>query len=93
MTKRDTQKEADAFLKDERPLIKEIEVLGFSHNEGVIYVTLLKYGKELGASKIALLTKIHRQYVYVSLDKLLISGLVMKVENGKRSISENETAY
>jgi predicted transcriptional regulator len=66
------------------PLLKELESFGLSRNEAVVYVSLLRFGKELGGSKLALLTGIHRQYVYLTLEKLIETGLVIRVESGKR---------
>jgi predicted DNA-binding transcriptional regulator len=66
-------------------LIKRLENIGILKNEAIIYIFLLKYGKELGASKIALETKIHRQYVYLILEKLIKLGIVVTIENGSRS--------
>lgn len=70
--------------ENEALLVRELETFGLSHSEAVIYLCLLRFGKELGSSKIALLTHIHRQYVYLTLEKLLTLGLVVKIENGKR---------
>lgn len=65
-------------------LARELETFGLTRNEAIVYLCLLRFGKELGGSKIAILTGIHRQYVYLTLEKLMALGLALKVENGKR---------
>ena len=85
MTIKNNQRKTDAPLREnEVSLAKELEAFGLSQNEAIVYLCLLRFGKELGGSKIALLTDIHRQYVYLTLEKLIALGLVLKVENGKR---------
>lgn len=58
---------------------------GFSENESKIYLYLLELGRETGGSKIAVATKMHRQYVYSSLPKLINLGLIVEVEHGLQS--------
>ena len=60
-------------------------MFGFSENEAHVYVTLLEHGKELGGTKLALITKLHRQYVYLALPRLIKRGLVEEVHHGKQS--------
>lgn len=63
-------------------LIKSLEDLGLGQNEAIIYIYLLRRGVETGGSKIALGTEIHRQYVYITLEKLIGSGLVVPIKDG-----------
>lgn len=65
-------------------LVRKLEEAGLNRNEAVIYLAMLRFGNESGASKIALLTGIHRQYVYVTLEKLVAAGLVLAVPTGAR---------
>lgn len=69
----------------ENPYIKKLQSFGFTETEGLIYIYLLQHGKELGGSKIAAGTRLHRQYVYIALPKLIDSGLVEQVILGKNS--------
>ena|SRR3989344_3480306 len=61
-----------------------LKTFGLSTNESLIYMYLLERGSEAGGSKIAVGAGIHRQYVYISMDKLLELGLVESVEHGKQ---------
>lgn len=61
-----------------------LKTFGLSANESLTYMYLLERGSEAGGSKIAVGTGIHRQYVYISMDKLLELGLVEPVEHGKQ---------
>lgn len=58
---------------------------GLSENESKVYVYLLERGGEVGGSKIAIGASLHRQYVYLSLPKLMQLGLVEEVPHGKLS--------
>jgi predicted transcriptional regulator len=58
---------------------------GLSNPESEIYLHLLQLGKETGGSNIALATKLHRQYVYNSLPRLIELGLVAEVPKGKQN--------
>ncbi len=58
---------------------------GLSDGEASVYVSLLEYGKELGGTKLALRTGLHRQYIYIALPKLLDLGLIEEVASGTRS--------
>ena len=69
----------------EEDLLRRFGALGFSASESQVYMTLLIYGKELGGTKLALLTKLHRQYVYLALPKLIESGLVEEIRLGKHA--------
>jgi sugar-specific transcriptional regulator TrmB len=85
MTIKSNRQKTPSFVgENETALIQELEIFGLSRNEAIVYLCLLRFGKELGGSKIALLTSIHRQYVYLTLEKLIKLGLALKVENGKR---------
>jgi sugar-specific transcriptional regulator TrmB len=59
--------------------------LGFSEKEASVYMYLLERGDEVGGSKIAVGTKLHRQYVYNALQKLIEQDLVEEVPKGKLS--------
>lgn len=63
-------------------LIKSLEDVGISQNEAIVYIYLLRRGVEVGGSKIALGTQIHRQYVYITLQKLMDLGLVIPIKIG-----------
>lgn len=65
------------------PYTQKLIEFGLSENEAKIYVSLLEYGKELGGTKIALISRIHRQYIYGALPNLIQLGLVEEVGNGK----------
>ena len=66
-------------------LIAKLEDFGFSRSEALVYITLLINGRELGGTKLALLSGLHRQYVYQALPKLIDTGLVTEVTHGKQS--------
>jgi predicted transcriptional regulator len=68
--------------KKEKEYIEKLSTLGFSENEALLYVTLLKLGKEIGGTKLAAISGLHRQYVYLSLPNLLRQGLVEEVGVG-----------
>jgi len=70
---------------DNGALLSSLESAGLTQNEAIIYLHLLQVGKEVGATKIAVATGIHRQYVHVTLQKLLGLGLVVSLRNGERS--------
>lgn len=61
-----------------------LRTFGLSANESLIYMYLLERGSEAGGSKIAFGAGIHRQYVYISMNKLLELGLVEPIEHGKQ---------
>jgi sugar-specific transcriptional regulator TrmB len=69
----------------ENPLLLRLIAFGLSHAEASVYLYLLEKGKETGGSKIAIGTKLHRQYVYLALPKLITSGLVEEIPHGKQS--------
>lgn len=66
-------------------LLLGLEQAGLTRNEAIIYLYLLRTGRETGASKIAQATSIHRQYVYVTLEKLVGAGLVLTLPSGARN--------
>ena len=67
------------------PLIQKLATFGLSEAEAKVYVTLLEHGRELGGTELALLTGLHRQYVYLALPQLLRDGLVEEIAHGKQS--------
>ncbi|MFT4282957.1 MAG: TrmB family transcriptional regulator [Candidatus Woesearchaeota archaeon] len=58
--------------------IKDFTDLGFSKNEAIVYLNILKKEKS-SASTIAFDTKLHRSVVYDNLERLMSKGLVGKV--------------
>lgn len=69
--------------KGEQPLIDQLDAWGLSRAEAGVYVYLLQKTGESGGSKIAVGTGLHRQYVYIALEKLMSAGLVEAVTFGK----------
>ncbi len=67
------------------PLLERLTSFGLSHHEATIYLYLLERGTGTGGSKIAIGTKLHRQYVYLALPKLIESGLVEEIPHGKQA--------
>lgn len=58
---------------------------GLSDSESKVYIYLLERGGEIGGSKIAIGAKLHRQYVYLALPRLIQLGLVDEIPHGKLS--------
>ena len=58
---------------------------GLSRPEAEVYLYLLQKTAVTGGSKIAEGTKIHRQYVYIALERLIELGLVEAVPFGKQN--------
>ncbi len=65
------------------PHLSSLVSFGLSENEAKVYLYLLERGTEAGGSKIALGAKIHRQYVYLALRRLIEFGLVDEIKYGK----------
>lgn len=65
--------------------LKSLIKFGLSENEAIIYIYLLTRGTETGGTKISSGTKLHRQYVYLSLPKLIELGFVEEIKHGKRN--------
>lgn len=83
-----TVKNQPLLTNEENQLEKAQKMLhsfGLSENESKIYVYLLERGGEIGGSKIAIGAKLHRQYVYLALPRLMQLGLVEEVAYGKLS--------
>lgn len=78
MTNRKKQKENGS-------LVETLNKWGLSKSEAEVYLYLLQKTGESGGSKIALGTGLHRQYVYIALNKLLRLALVESVTYGKYS--------
>jgi predicted transcriptional regulator len=70
-------------VREEQPLIGQLIAWGLSRAEAEVYVYLLQKVGESGGSKIAIGAGLHRQYVYVALEKLIEMGLVEAVTFGK----------
>ena len=66
-----------------KQLIERLNNFGLTEGEARVYITLLEHGKELGGTKLALITNMHRQYIYIALPKLLGLGLVVEVGDRK----------
>lgn len=66
------------------PVISRLKDFGLTENEAIVYSYLLRRGVEVGGSKIALGAGIHRQYVYLSLKRLMEMGLAESIEHGKQ---------
>lgn len=69
--------------KENQTQIDQLTAWGLSRAEAEVYVYLLQKTGESGGSKIAVGTGLHRQYVYVALEKLIGAGLVEAVTFGK----------
>ncbi len=78
-----TRTVADKAKELDNPIITRLISFGFSRPESLIYVYLLERGSEVGGSKIAIGTHLHRQYVYIALPKLIERGVVEEVSFGK----------
>lgn len=65
-------------------LKRELADLGLSERESAIYLCLLERGVDMGGTKIAIGTKMHRQHVYTALHVLIEKGLVEKMTHGKQ---------
>lgn len=70
-------------LAENQPLIDQLSMWGLSKAEAGVYVYLLQKTSESGGSKIAVGTGLHRQYVYIALEKLINTGLVEAIAFGK----------
>lgn len=72
-------------MTDKNSLLTKLVAFGISEAEATIYIALLEYGRELGGTKIALKTSLHRQYVYLALPKLIALGLIEEIPHGKQA--------
>lgn len=67
-----------------------LEKLGLTEKEVLVYLDLLGRTTETGSTKIVLGTKLHRQYVYTALDSLEEKGLIKHViKSGRKKFSAN----
>jgi len=64
-------------------LLGTLNAWGLSRPEAEVYLYLLQKSNESGGSKIAIGTGLHRQYVYIALEKLMDMNLVEAVTFGK----------
>ena len=69
--------------RESSPLVNMLALWGLSRAEAEVYLYLLQKPGESGGSKIAIGTGLHRQYVYIALEKLIDTGLVEAVTFGK----------
>ena len=70
-------------VAENQALIDSLAAWGLSKVEAEVYVYLLQKVGESGGSKIALGAGLHRQYVYIALERLISLGLVEAVAVGK----------
>ncbi len=68
---------------ENQALLDGLSSWGLSKAEAEVYVYLIQKTGESGGSKIAIGTGLHRQYVYVALERLISLGLVEPVPFGK----------
>lgn len=66
-------------------LVEQLAEFGLDRDEARVYTVLLERGRPTGGTKIALASGISRQYVYKTLEKLIILGLVVPIKQGVRS--------
>ena len=64
-------------------MLGTLNAWGLSRPEAEVYLYLLQKSNESGGSKIAIGTGLHRQYVYIALEKLMDMNLVEAVTFGK----------
>lgn len=69
--------------RENNPLSNALATWGLSRSEAEVYLYLLQKTGESGGSKIAIGTGLHRQYVYVALEKLMDMNLVEAITFGK----------
>ena len=67
-----------------RKLTSMLETVGLTGNDSAVYLYLQERGSSMSGSKIAIATKLHRQYVYNSLEKLIKLGLIESIKGGAR---------
>ncbi len=70
--------------EENTPLKEALLAWGISRPEAEVYLYLVQKPREMGGSKIAEGTGIHRQYVYIALERLIELGLVEAVPFGKQ---------
>ncbi|MBU0546193.1 hypothetical protein KKA13_02980 [Patescibacteria group bacterium] len=61
-------------------LIKDLQSIGFSKNLASIYLELVQLGGQAKAGEIIKKTGLHRNIVYISLEKLINKKLIYKIE-------------
>ena len=70
-------------------LIKNLETLGLSEKEALVYLALLPR-RDTGSSKLIYATGLHKQFVYNALGKLEELGLAKHgIQNGRKKFSAN----
>lgn len=83
MTVKNISIQNDAFSEVSQKGVSLLEGFGVTKNEALIYSYLLFRGSDVGASHIASALEMHRQYVYLCIEKLLALGLIEKIVYGK----------
>jgi len=74
----------------DKNLIKNLEILGLSEKEAMVYIDLLQREEAVGSSKIVHNTALHGQYVYDALYALENKGLIRhSVINGRKKFEAN----
>lgn len=87
------QKKMDVnYVSGDSQYIDALTSLGFSSYEAGVYVYLLEQGREIGGTKIALATKLHRQYVYLALPRLLAEGLIEEIGGARKKYKARSPA-
>lgn len=74
----------------DKKLLKELELLGLTEKESIVYIDLLQRATPTGTSKIVLATKLHGQYIYNALESLEEKSLVKhSIINGRKKFEAN----
>lgn len=74
----------------DKNLLKNLETLGLSVKESLVYIDLLKKSRPVGSSKIVASTGLHGQYVYDALYFLEEKGLTKhSIVNGRKKFEAN----
>lgn len=72
-------------MTDTKHALGMLRTFGLSESEAKVYVYLVERGSPAGGSKIAVGAKMHRQYVYIAIPRLIELGLIEEVPHGKHS--------
>lgn len=74
----------------DKKIIEDLEALGLSQNEALVYMDLLRREKPTGSTKIVIMTGLHRQYVYNALYSLEKRELIKhSIVNGRKKFEAN----
>lgn len=72
-------------MTDTKHALGMLRTFGLSESEAKVYVYLVERGSPAGGSKIAVGAKMHRQYVYIAIPRLIELGLIEEVPHGKQN--------